>query len=221
MMEQKSKYIVAGITAVLVIIGIILASVFLFPECKINDDCLAKTCFTAQCTNNKCGYSPVTDCYGQSNSLAPEGAASPEVIEVIYDLPEDWVRGNSPGDALWDHELGPGIPFTKLSYDSYEIGGENEAKNKISTSYLLATGQGCDSWPCAHDSGAELKMTVINSVSVYFYSVPSSYYGEGSWQSNLSIVKDGVVYYFTLYGDSLDRYVTQLEVIVASIRLNL
>ena len=64
MMKQKSKYIVAGIIAVLVIIGIILASVFLFPECKINDDCLAKTCFTAQCTNNKCGYSPVTDCCG-------------------------------------------------------------------------------------------------------------------------------------------------------------
>jgi len=156
--------------------------------------------------------------------LAPEGAASPEVIEVIdviYDLPEDWVRGYSPGDALWKHELGPGIPFTKLSYDSYEIGGEVEAKNETSTSYLLATGQGCDPWPCSHASGAELKMTLIGSIPVYHYSVPASYYGEGSWQSNLGILKEGVVYHFILYGDSLDRYVSQLEVIVASIRLNL
>ncbi|MCG7854233.1 MAG: hypothetical protein MIO88_00105 [Methanoregulaceae archaeon] len=157
---------------------------------------------------------------GQSADLAPEASGSAEVsAEVSYDLPEGWVRGNSPEDALWEYELGPGIPFTKLSYDSYETGGELEAKGKASASYLLATGQGCDPWPCAHASGAELKMTAIDSIPVYSYSVPSSYYGEGSWQSNLSIVKDGVVYHFILYGDSLDRYASELEVIVASIRL--
>jgi len=157
---------------------------------------------------------------GQGTGAAPDASGSAAVTaEVIYDLPEGWVRGNSPEDALWEYELGTGIPFTKLSYDSYEMGGEGEAMNKASASYLLATGEGCDPWPCAHASGAELRMTTIDSIPVYHYSVPTSYYGDGSWQNNLSIVKEGVVYHFILYGDRLDRYVSELEVIVGSIRL--
>lgn len=87
MMKQKSKYIVAGIIVVLVIIGIILVSVFLFPECKINDDCLAKTCFTVQCTNNKCVYSPITDCCG--NDICEVGETYPECVADCPNCDDD------------------------------------------------------------------------------------------------------------------------------------
>ncbi len=57
------KKVVIGIVAVLVI-GIIFVIIYTGKECKIDDDCLAKICFTEQCKNDKCMYSPIINCCG-------------------------------------------------------------------------------------------------------------------------------------------------------------
>lgn len=45
-------------------------------ECETGTDCLAKDCFTAECVDNKCSYSPVTDCCG--NEICEAGETYPE-----------------------------------------------------------------------------------------------------------------------------------------------
>lgn len=49
--------------------GLLLVVLILFggcvkKECEIDADCLTKTCFAVQCTNNKCVYSSITNCCG-------------------------------------------------------------------------------------------------------------------------------------------------------------
>lgn len=64
MMKSKQKYWSYG-TLILAVIGIIFISGCVEKECKTNDDCLAKACFTApQCKDNNCVYSPILDCCG-------------------------------------------------------------------------------------------------------------------------------------------------------------
>ena len=54
--------IVIGIIVV-VIIGIIII-MYVGNECKTDSDCLTKYCFTEQCKDNKCIYSPIFNCCG-------------------------------------------------------------------------------------------------------------------------------------------------------------
>jgi len=54
--------IVIGIIVV-VVIGIFMIR-YAGRECKTDSDCLTKNCFTVQCTDNKCVYSPIVDCCG-------------------------------------------------------------------------------------------------------------------------------------------------------------
>lgn len=74
------KSVVIGIIAgiVLLIIGIFFVVKYIGKECKIDDDCLAKICFTEQCKNNKCMYSPIINCCGNEicevNETYPECA---------------------------------------------------------------------------------------------------------------------------------------------------
>ncbi len=52
-----------GVVVILVIIGIFIV-VYVRRECKNDSDCLTKTCFTVQCKDNKCVYSPISNCCG-------------------------------------------------------------------------------------------------------------------------------------------------------------
>ncbi|MBU2496535.1 MAG: DUF1080 domain-containing protein [Nanoarchaeota archaeon] len=60
------KSVIIGI--VVVIIVLVIAGIFFVmyagKECKTDTDCLTKNCFTAECKNNKCEYSPIADCCG-------------------------------------------------------------------------------------------------------------------------------------------------------------
>ena len=71
------KSVIIGIIVV-VIIGIFFVVKYIGKECKIDDDCLAKICFTEQCQNNKCVYSPILNCCGNEiceiNETYPECA---------------------------------------------------------------------------------------------------------------------------------------------------
>ena len=75
---MKTKYVVIGIIAVLIIIGIIFVSIYIGKECKTESDCITKNCFTIQCKDNKCIYSPVINCCGNErceiNETYPECA---------------------------------------------------------------------------------------------------------------------------------------------------
>jgi len=71
MERMKSRYLMLGILALLVF-GIVLISGCTEKECKINDDCLAKTCFTGKCKENKCVLSSVSDCCGNEKCESTE-----------------------------------------------------------------------------------------------------------------------------------------------------
>ncbi len=58
-----SKFLIYGIL-ILAVIGIIFISGCVEKECETDVDCLTKTCFTSQCTDNNCIYSPISDCCG-------------------------------------------------------------------------------------------------------------------------------------------------------------
>ncbi len=60
---MKNKKLVLGILA-LTIVGIIFISGCAEKECKTNDDCLAKNCFTVECKDNNCIYSLISNCCG-------------------------------------------------------------------------------------------------------------------------------------------------------------
>lgn len=57
---------------ILLIIAIVLLSGCTEKECKTNEDCLAKNCFTAQCKDNDCIYSPIPNCCGNERCDAGE-----------------------------------------------------------------------------------------------------------------------------------------------------
>ncbi len=74
-MKKWVIFMVLGIL-VIVIIGIFI--IYIKKECKIDDDCLSKNCFTVQCKDNKCIYSPIVDCCG--NEMCEVGETYPECV---------------------------------------------------------------------------------------------------------------------------------------------
>jgi len=72
-LKMKTKFLIG-----LLVFGIVLISGCTEKECKINDDCLAKTCFTGKCKENKCVLSSVSDCCG--NEKCEVGEIYPECV---------------------------------------------------------------------------------------------------------------------------------------------
>lgn len=94
------KWVIFGIVIgiiVVVIIGIFF--VYVGKECKTGADCLAKTCFTSQCTDNKCVYSPISDCCG--NDKCEVGETYPE---CVVDCPNCDDKNNCTVDEYDYHE---------------------------------------------------------------------------------------------------------------------
>jgi hypothetical protein len=70
---MRLKYFVYGVLVLLIfIIGCAEK------ECKTDSDCLTKDCFTVQCTDTKCVYSPISDCCG--NEICEVGEIYPECV---------------------------------------------------------------------------------------------------------------------------------------------
>lgn len=69
---MKKEFVVL----ILLLVSILLISGCAEKECEIDADCLARTCFTVQCMDNKCVYSPVTNCCG--NEICEAGETYPE-----------------------------------------------------------------------------------------------------------------------------------------------
>jgi len=65
-----------GFVVLVLLLSVILISGCAEKECKIDTDCLTKSCFTIQCADNKCVYSPVTNCCG--NEICEVGETYPE-----------------------------------------------------------------------------------------------------------------------------------------------
>jgi len=61
---MKKSVIIGIIIAVIVLVIIVIFFIYPERECKTADDCLTKDCFTTQCTDKKCVYSPIPDCCG-------------------------------------------------------------------------------------------------------------------------------------------------------------
>lgn len=63
-----------------ILIGLLILIVLLSgcgeKECKTDGDCLARTCFTVQCADNTCAYSPIADCCG--NEICEVGETYPD-----------------------------------------------------------------------------------------------------------------------------------------------
>ena len=73
-MKQK-YYLILGVIAIL---SVVLISGCVQKECETDADCLAKSCFTAKCTDNKCVYSSISNCCG--NELCEVGEIYPECV---------------------------------------------------------------------------------------------------------------------------------------------
>ena len=83
---MKNKKLILGILA-LAIAGVILISGCIEKECETDSDCLTKTCFTAECTDNKCVYVPLNGKQpGCSEDVTCGGETCKEgVCEVEYE----------------------------------------------------------------------------------------------------------------------------------------
>jgi len=83
---MKNKKIILGILALLVF-GIVFISGCAEKECETDADCLTKTCFTAQCADNKCVYSSLNGKQpGCSEEVSCGGKTCKEgVCEVDYE----------------------------------------------------------------------------------------------------------------------------------------
>ncbi len=95
---MKNKKLVLGILA-LTIVGIIFISGCAEKECKTATDCANKTCFTVQCTDNKCVYSSVANCCG--NEICEVGETYPE---CAADCPNCDDKNNCTIDEYDYHE---------------------------------------------------------------------------------------------------------------------
>ena len=82
------------------IIGIIFISGCAKKECETDADCLTKTCFTSQCTDNKCAYSSIADCCG--NEICEVGETYPE---CAADCPNCDDNNECTSDSYDYHEL--------------------------------------------------------------------------------------------------------------------
>lgn len=89
--------IVIGIIVV-VIIGVFIIS-YIKKECENEADCLTKNCFTVQCSNKKCVYSPITNCCG--NEICEVGEI---YLECTVDCPNCDDINNCTLDSYDYHE---------------------------------------------------------------------------------------------------------------------
>ncbi len=71
--EMKTKFLIG-----LLIASVVLISGCVEKECEIDADCLARDCFAAKCVDNKCSYTPISDCCG--NDICEVGETYPECI---------------------------------------------------------------------------------------------------------------------------------------------
>ncbi|MBU2496534.1 MAG: DUF1080 domain-containing protein [Nanoarchaeota archaeon] len=89
---------IIGIVVVLVIIGIFV-SMYVRRECETATDCLTKTCFIAECSNNKCVYSPIADCCGNDRCEVGE-----TYKDCVIDCPNCDDKNNCTIDEYDYHE---------------------------------------------------------------------------------------------------------------------
>ncbi|MCB1213864.1 MAG: hypothetical protein KDK66_00160 [Deltaproteobacteria bacterium] len=154
--------------------------------------------------------------------VVPEASVSiNENTSINYDLPAEWTRAEGFSDAYWEKELEPGIPFTKLDFQELSSGSEATAKNRILSAYQTSTRETCPALPCINEEKeTEAKSIEVEGLTIFSSTTLAYYYGERSWQSDLSFAKDGIVYNFILYGKAPEYYSKELSLIAKTIQPN-
>lgn len=81
------------------LVSFVLIAVYINKECDSDADCATKTCFTVECKDNKCVYSPVSDCCG--NEICEIGES---YLKCEVDCPNCDDKNNCTVDEYDYHE---------------------------------------------------------------------------------------------------------------------
>jgi nucleoid-associated protein YgaU len=144
---------------------------------------------------------------------------------ISYDLPKGWEQPyltyeKKPDvtSAILNKASEAGIEGSKLDFSNPYPGTEEDAQNAVCP-LNDSNGRTCKfSTQKLGIQTFETDTFKVGKYTVYADMTQGILGSDTAWQNNFSFVKDGMVYVAVIYGERLDYYVKELEIIINSIK---
>ncbi len=146
----------------------------------------------------------------------PSGGAQ-EDAEVSYDIPDGWKKTGR--DALYEHPAKDGkIPFAKLAFSSFRSGTDADAKSLVHAYYQQEIDE-CKLPLCnTAELASEFKTVHLDAGDIFVYITPGIY-SEATRSNLFAFARNGIVFEFVLYGDTVETYTGLIGQVMTSVKI--